>query len=71
MNSERLAGCSVMVARHGAIGYEHHEGFADKGIERPFERDTIVRIYSMTKPITTVAAMMLYERLLSVGRQGF
>ena len=62
VNSERLAGCSVMVARHGAIGYEHHEGFADKGIERPFERDTIVRIYSMTKPITTVAAMMLYER---------
>ncbi|MFV2090389.1 MAG: serine hydrolase domain-containing protein [Pseudomonadales bacterium] len=51
--SERLAGASVLIGRRGGVAFFEAAG--------SFNRDTIVRLYSMTKPITTVAAMMLYE----------
>ena len=60
--SERLAGASVAIGRRGQVGYFEAAGQADQAAGRAFARDTIVRIYSMTKPITSVAAMMLYER---------
>ena len=59
---DRLAGCSVLVGRKGGVVYFGSTGMADKELGKPFQRDTIVRIFSMTKPVTTVAAMMLYER---------
>ncbi len=59
---ERLSGASVLVGRRGSPAYFAATGHADKDAATPFRRDTIVRIFSMTKPITTVAAMMLYER---------
>ena len=59
--SRSAAGASVQVGRRGAVAYEESVGFADVAAEKPFSLDTVVRIYSMTKPITTVAAMMLYE----------
>ena len=59
---DRLAGCSVLVGRKGGVAYFGSTGMADKELGKPFQRDTIVRIFSMTKPVTTVAAMMLYER---------
>ena len=62
VESERLAGCSVLVGRRGKIAMLEATGMADQAIFRPFTADTIVRIYSMTKSITTVAAMMLYEQ---------
>ncbi len=62
MSSERLAGASVLVGRRGGVAYFNASGMADKELGKSFKRDTIVRIFSMTKPITTVAAMMLYER---------
>lgn len=62
VTSERLAGAGLLIARRGRIGYFETTGQADVARAAPFEEDTIVRIYSMTKPITTVAAMMLYER---------
>jgi len=58
----RLAGASVLIGRRGEEVIFESAGVADKEPERKFSRDTIVRIYSMTKPITTVAAMMLYEQ---------
>lgn len=58
----RLAGASALIARHGKIAYQQCTGFADKEAGKAFSLDTIVRIYSMSKPVTTVAAMMLYER---------
>lgn len=58
----RLAGCSVMLGRRGGVAYCATAGDRDKELGKPFERDSIVRIYSMTKPVTTVAAMMLYEQ---------
>ncbi len=52
--------CTV-IARRGEIAYYDYFGDRDVEAGRPYALDTIVRIYSMTKPITTVAALMLYE----------
>lgn len=61
ITSERLAGASVLIARKGKVAYFETAGQSDIEAKKSFEKDTIVRIYSMSKPITTVAAMMLYE----------
>ena len=58
----RIAGCQVAVARHGHVGYFRSLGSRDLGRSEPVEEDTIWRIYSMTKPVTGVALMSLYER---------
>jgi CubicO group peptidase (beta-lactamase class C family) len=57
----RLAGWQVMVSRHGKVAHLRSYGLADKEVGRAVETDTLWRIYSMTKPITSVAAMMLWE----------
>lgn len=57
----RLAGASVLVGRHQHIGYFEAAGVAVVETQEAFARDAVVRIYSMTKPLTTTAAMMLYE----------
>lgn len=57
----RLAGLSTMVARRGKIAHFKCFGMMDREAEKPMKPDTIFRIYSMTKPITSVAIMMLYE----------
>jgi CubicO group peptidase (beta-lactamase class C family) len=66
VGQNRVAGASVLVARHGATALFKSAGLArtpgDYGSAQPFARDTLVRLYSMTKPVTTVAAMMLYEQ---------
>ncbi|CAM9425599.1 unnamed protein product, partial [Ectocarpus fasciculatus] len=62
-----LAGASVLVSTaEGEVCYSE-SGMADAERKIPLERDTIFRIYSMTKPITCVAALMLVDRgLLSL-----
>ncbi|NOX52427.1 MAG: beta-lactamase family protein [Gammaproteobacteria bacterium] len=62
IDDDRLAGASVMIGRRGKIALFDAVGEADKDAALAFSADTIVRIYSMTKAVTTVAAMMLYER---------
>jgi len=57
----KLAGLSVTVARRGSVAYSRWTGLADRERGTPMAEDTIVRIYSMTKPLTSVAIMMLYE----------
>ena len=57
----KLPGVVVMVARKGKIIYSDAIGFQDKGANTPMKPDTIFRIYSMTKPLASVAAMMLVE----------
>jgi CubicO group peptidase (beta-lactamase class C family) len=52
----------VLVARQGEIIYLDKYGFQDIATKTPIEFNTIFRIYSMTKPITSVAFMMLFER---------
>ncbi len=59
--SGRLAGLSVQVARQGQVVFRHDHGLRDLASGAPVQPDTIWRIYSMTKPLTTVAALMLYE----------
>src|SRR5438270_3442337 len=58
----RLPGWQVMVSRRGRVAHLSSYGFADKEHGRTVSPDTIWRIYSMTKPITSVAAMMLVEQ---------
>jgi CubicO group peptidase (beta-lactamase class C family) len=50
-----------MVARDSRVAYLDHYGHRDVEADLPVEGDTIFRIYSMTKPVTTVAAMLLWE----------
>jgi len=57
-----LAGWTVAVTRRGRVAHLSHHGLADLASGRPVADDTIWRIYSMTKPVTSVAAMMLYEQ---------
>jgi CubicO group peptidase (beta-lactamase class C family) len=57
----RLAGWHVLVARDGRVAYEATAGQRDLEADLPVERDTLWRIYSMTKPITSVVAMTLWE----------
>ena len=57
----KLPGAVVLVARKGKLVYADALGFQDKGAGTPMSRDTIFRIYSMTKPLASVAAMMLVE----------
>ena len=56
-----LPGILTVVARHGKIVHFETVGMGDIENNRPVEPDTIFRIYSMTKPVTSVAVMMLYE----------
>ncbi len=57
----KIAGCLTLVARRGEIVHCSPLGQRDLERGRPMERDTLVRIYSMTKPIVSVALMSLYE----------
>jgi CubicO group peptidase (beta-lactamase class C family) len=58
----KVAGTLTLVARHGQIAYFEPQGHLEIEQQRPMQRDTIFRIYSMSKPITSVALMMLYEQ---------
>jgi CubicO group peptidase (beta-lactamase class C family) len=61
IDSGRLPGMTVAIMRKGELAYAHTCGKADVERNKPMRPDTIVRIYSMTKPLTSTAIMMLYE----------
>ncbi len=58
----KIAGCQVAVARHGHLAYFRSLGSMDLARGKAMRDDALFRIYSMTKPITAVALMTLYER---------
>jgi CubicO group peptidase (beta-lactamase class C family) len=58
----KIAGCQVAVARRNQLAYFRSFGYMDRERQRPMRDDAIFRIYSMTKPITSIALMQLYER---------
>jgi len=58
----RLAGLSVQISRKGQVAYVQHRGLRDIAGGKEVCTDTVWRIYSMTKPVTTLAALMLYEQ---------
>jgi CubicO group peptidase (beta-lactamase class C family) len=61
VDQRTLAGIVTLVARRGGVVHFEKFGYQDIETSKPMELDTIFRIYSMTKPITSVALMMLFE----------
>ena len=57
----RIPGAVVLVARRGRVAHVESYGLADSGSNRPMRTDDLFRIYSMTKPVVSVALLMLYE----------
>ncbi len=62
VDSQQIVGVSALVYQRGREVYFGAFGFADRENNKPMARDTIVQILSMTKPVTGVALMKLYER---------
>jgi CubicO group peptidase (beta-lactamase class C family) len=60
--SGRVPGAVALVSRHGRLGYFESFGQRDPVSAAPMAKDSIFRIYSMTKPLVSVAAMMLWEQ---------
>ncbi|PYX82817.1 MAG: serine hydrolase [Acidobacteria bacterium] len=61
IDEKRIAGAVTLVARRGSVVWFKAQGMADAEAGKPMRPDTLFRICSMTKPITSVAVMMLYE----------
>ena len=62
LDDKKLAGMSALVWHRGNVAYETYLGMMDREAAKPVQRDTIFRIASMTKPVTSIAAMLLYEQ---------
>jgi CubicO group peptidase (beta-lactamase class C family) len=61
IQKKKLPCCAALVARGGQVAHLSFQGATEMGGSKPIGEDTIYRIYSMTKPVTSVAAMMLFE----------
>ncbi|MEP6068042.1 MAG: serine hydrolase domain-containing protein, partial [Paracoccaceae bacterium] len=57
----KFAGCSVLIQSDRAEIFHKASGLRNLAASTPFQRDTIVRLYSMTKPVTSMVLMMLVE----------
>jgi CubicO group peptidase (beta-lactamase class C family) len=62
VDSGRVAGASAVVWKDGREVYFGTAGYADREAKKPMRRDTLVQIFSMTKPVTGVALMQLWEQ---------
>ncbi|RYY91562.1 MAG: class A beta-lactamase-related serine hydrolase, partial [Alphaproteobacteria bacterium] len=62
VSTGRVAGMTTFLARHGKVVSFKTYGLASQDAGTPIKEDTIFRIYSMTKPITGVAMMILFEQ---------
>jgi CubicO group peptidase (beta-lactamase class C family) len=62
IDQQKLVGISTLVARNGQVVHFAAQGQQDREMNIPLSRDTIFRIYSMTKPVTAVAALTLWEQ---------
>ena len=61
VDQKKLPCVLTMIARRGEVVHFEPYGLMNMAAEKPVQRDTIFRIYSMTKPITSIGIMMLYE----------
>jgi len=61
IDEQTIAGGITVVARHGKIAHLELFGYMDKENKNPMQEDAIFRIYSMSKPITCAATMILFE----------
>ena len=62
ISEEKFVGCSLLVALDNEIIHKHYSGFKNKKNVHPFDFESVVRIYSMTKPITSLALMILEDQ---------
>ncbi|URZ16585.1 serine hydrolase domain-containing protein [Clostridium felsineum] len=62
INANFVAGANLMIIKDGKEIFYHENGLANREKKIPVKRDSIFRLYSMTKPITAAAAMILLER---------
>lgn len=62
IGNREMAGCSLLLIRDGEEILYCEDGLADREANVPIRRDTLFRIYSMSKPVTAAAAMILLER---------
>ncbi len=62
VDAKQKPGITVLITRHGKIAHLKSFGYADIAAKRKMDKDTLVRLYSMTKPITAVALLTLYEQ---------
>jgi len=61
IDDKRVAGAVTLVVRHGKVAWFKAQGMSDREAEKAMPTNAMFRICSMTKPITSVAVMMLYE----------
>src|SRR5215471_14107733 len=61
VEAKRLPGAVLLIARNGKIAFYDATGYQDRAAMTPMKKDSVFRIASMSKPITTVAAMLLAE----------
>lgn len=61
VKEDQAAGAMAIIVRDGIVVYSGRAGFADRERQTPIKDDALFRIFSMTKPITSVAALMLVE----------
>ena len=61
IDDKRIAGAVTLVVRHGKVAWFKSQGMMDREAGKAMQPDAMFRICSMTKPITSVAVMMLYE----------
>src|SRR5689334_7671491 len=61
IDDEKIAGIVTMFARRGQIFHVGCDGMADRERQRPMQTDTLFRMWSITKAVTAVALMTLYE----------
>src|SRR3569833_1928062 len=59
---ERVAGAEVLIWKGGREVYYRSAGYADREAKRPMSRDTLIQVFSMTKPVTGVGLMRLWEQ---------
>ena len=62
VEKDSIAGGSVMVIHKGETVYQDHFGYADRASGKKMSEDNLFRLFSLTKPITAAAAMLLLER---------
>lgn len=61
VTNQQIAGGAVIISHQGKIGFFHTYGLMDREANKPMQKDAIFRIYSMSKAITTAAALKLYD----------
>jgi len=61
IEKQEMAGAITLVARQGQVAHFQCQGMTDIEAQKPMEADAILRLYSMSKPVTAAAALTLYE----------